>query len=158
MQKHLWIGIAVLLLIASGCTTSTFKAKTGAGDSDAPRALFMTQKNIAISNIDGQDVFVTEGNWWVPVVTKTKASVIPGEHTLTITCAQTGWSSLGCRITLDAQSGKTYLVKGKRLPFDNASGFAAVKRPQIATVVVWVVDADSGETVAGETACVPVKS
>lgn len=160
MKIHLWIGISVatILIMVTGCTMSTFKAKTGSGDPEATRALFTTQKNVAISSIDGKDVFVTARNFWVPVVTKTKASVLPGEHTLTIKYAQAGWSSLGCRVTFDAQSGKTYVVKGKRLPFDNASGFATVKRPQIATVVVWVEDAETGEKILPDTACRPMQS
>lgn len=160
MKIHLWMGIsiAMIFILVTGCTMSTFKAKTGSGDPEVPRALFMTQKNVAISSIDGKDVFVAARNWWVPVVTKTKASVIPGEHTLVITYAQTGWSSLGCRMIIEAQPGKTYVVKGKRLPFDNASGFVAVKRPQIATVVVWVEDTETGETIIPDTACWPQPS
>jgi hypothetical protein len=158
MQKKTGIVISIVIIIsmATGCGMSTLTAKTGSGDPAAPRALFMTEKNVAISTIDGKNVFVTARNWWVPAVTKTKASVMPGKHTLVVTYAQTGWSSRGCRVTIDAQPGRTYLVKGKRLPFDNASGFAAVKRPQIATVVVWVEDAQTGEKVIAETECEPV--
>ena len=160
MKMHLWTGISAvaIFLMITGCTMSTLKAKTGSGDPESPRALFTTQKNVAISSIDGKNVFVTARNWWVPVVTKTRASVIPGEHTLVVKYAQTGWSNIGCQLTVDAQSGKTYVVKGKRLPFDNASGFVAVKRPQIATVVVWVEDTETGEKVIPDTACRPQPS
>jgi hypothetical protein len=159
MKIHLWTGISAIaiFLMITGCTMSTFKAKTSSEDPESPRALFTTQKNVAISSIDGKNVFVTARNWWVPVVTKTRASVTPGEHTLVVKYAQTGWSNLGCQLTVDAQSGKTYVVKGQRLPFDNASGFPVVKRPQIATVMVWVEDAEAGEKVTDETACVPEK-
>jgi hypothetical protein len=92
------------------------------------------------------------------VVTKTRASLMPGEHTLTIKYAVTGWSSLGCRLVLDAQPGKTYIVKGKRLPDENPEGFVAAKKPQLVKVVVWVVDAETGTTVVDETDCRPVTS
>jgi len=157
-----WTTIAIILmttlLVAGGCTMSTYKAKTGDGNGTAERALVKPEKNVAISRIDGKTVFVTARNWWVPVVTKTRASLMPGEHNLLITYAQTGWSSLGCQVTLDAQPGKTYVVKAKAKPFDNTTGFAAVNQPQIASVVIWVVDADTGDTVVGETACKPVTS
>lgn len=157
-QTWLWLGAISVFILLSGCALSTFKAKTGSGDLQAPRAIVATDKHVAISHIDGKTVFVTARNWWVPVVTKTKASLIPGEHTLTITYAVTGWTSVGCQVTLNAQPGKTYVVKGKRLDFDNATGFAAVKQPQITTVVVWVINGDGSETVIGETACAPVTS
>ena len=152
-----YISIMIVLLV-SGCALSTFKAKSGSGDPDAARALFKPEKNVAISDVDGKTVFVTARNWWVPVVTKTKASVIPGEHTLTIKYAQPGWSSLGCRVTIDAQPGKTYIVKGRRLPQDDAHGFVAAKKPQVVKVAVWIVDEETGATVVDETACVPIEA
>jgi hypothetical protein len=157
-----WTTIAIILmttlLVGGGCTMSTYKAETGNGDASTEWVLVKPEKNIAISRIDGKTVFVTARNWWVPVVTKTRASLKPGEHNLVITYARTGWTSQGCQVTLDAQPGKTYVVKAKAKPFDNATGFAAVNQPQIASVVVWVVDADTGETVVGETACQPLTS
>ncbi|GAB6907791.1 hypothetical protein JCM12296A_36300 [Desulfosarcina cetonica] len=44
------------------------------------------------------------------------------------------------------------------MDFDNASGFAAVKQPRIASVWVWVTDADTGEIVVDQKACSPVSS
>ncbi len=152
------VGLMILLSLFGGCAAVTHKAQTGDGDANAERTLVKPEKNVAISRIDGKTVFVTARNWWVPVVTKTRASLKPGEHNLVITYAQTGWSSQGCQVTLDAQAGKTYVVKAKAQPFDNATGFAAVNQPQIASVVVWVVDADTGKTVVGETACKSVTS
>lgn len=68
---------------------------------------------MAIGDIDGKDVFVTARNWWVPVVTKTRAAVLPGEHTLHIKYAVAVWQSLGCELKVEAESGKTYRVKAK---------------------------------------------
>ena len=150
------LSMALVLLLAAGCAVNTFKAKSGSGDPEAPRALVKPEKNVAISDIDGKTVFVTARNWWIPVVTKTRASLMPGEHTLTIKYAVAGWSSLGCQVNLDAHPGKTYIVKGKRLPYENPDGFVAAKKPQLVKVVVWVVDADSGETVVSQTDCEPL--
>ena len=58
--------------------------------------------------------------------------------------------------TIDAQAGKTYVVKGKRLPAGDAAGFIAVKKPRAVKVVVWIEDAETGAGVVGETACQPV--
>jgi hypothetical protein len=69
----------VVAVLVCGCTWNTYNAKSGSGDPEAPRALFITEKHVAISNIDGKKVFVTARNWWVPVFTKTQASDIPGE-------------------------------------------------------------------------------
>lgn len=160
MKKNAWIIITLLtgLLSVTGCAINTYNAKSGSGDPTAQRAIFAPEKNVAISSIDGNTVFVTARNWWIPVITKTKASVMPGTHTLTVKYAKTGWSSLGCEVTFDARSGKTYVVKGKQMEFDNSSGFAAVKRPRIATVVIWVEDAETGEKVFDGAECVPAPS
>jgi hypothetical protein len=148
--------MALVLLLAAGCAVNTFKAKSGSGDPEASRALVKPEKNVAISDIDGKTVFVTARNWWVPIVTKTRASLMPGEHTLTITYAVTGWSSLGCQVRIDAQPGKTYIVKGQRLPYESSEGLVAAKKPQLVKVVVWVVDEESGETVVNQTDCEPL--
>ncbi len=155
MQRKIVLTLSLVLvgMLASGCALSTFKAKSGSGDPGATRALVKPEKNVAISDIDGKTVFVTARNWWVPIVTKTRASLMPGEHTLTIRYAVTGWSSLGCRLVLDAQPGKTYIVKGQRQPYENAEGFVAAKKPQLVKVVVWVVDAETGATVIEKTDC-----
>jgi hypothetical protein len=150
--------MALVLLLMAGCALNTFKARTGSGDPQAPRAIVAPEKNVAISDIDGKTVFVTARNWWVPVVTNTRASLMPGEHTLTIKYAVTGWTSVGCQLTFEAQSGKRYTIHGKKLDFDNATGFAAVKQPQIISVVVWVTDTDNGEVIVDETASAPVSS
>lgn len=157
-QIGLCLGAISVLVLLGGCALNTLKARTGSGDPEAPRAIVAPEKNVAISDIDGRTVFVTARNWWIPVATNTKASLIPGEHTLTVKYAVTGWSSGGCRVTFNAQSGKRYIVKGKRIDFDNASGFAAVKQPRIAGVWVWVTDADTGDIVVDQTACSPAKS
>lgn len=148
----------VMVMMICGCAASTFKAKSGSGDPEAPRAILMTAKNVAISSIDGKNVFVTARNWWIPIVTKTKASLIPGEHTLVIRYAQTGWSSLGCQLKIDAQPGRTYVIKGKKMPFEGAAGFTAVMRPRAIKVVIWVEDSETGDRVIDETACEPVTS
>lgn len=160
MKKQIWLYLCAITVFIplSGCALNTFKARTGSGDSQAPRAIVVPEKNVAISDIDGKTVYVTARNWWIPVVTNTKASLIPGDHTLIINYAVTGWSSVGCQMTFTVQSGKRYCVKGKRIDFDNASGFAAVKKPQIVSVVVSVTDADTGEIVVDETACSPANT
>lgn len=160
MRRNACWGMVTVIVatIVCGCTWNTYHAKSGTGDAQAPRAVFKPEKNVAISNIDGKRVFVTARNWWVPVATKTMASVMPGKHTLVIKYAQAGWSSLGCRVTIDAQPGKAYTVKAKRLPADGSQGFKAVKNPQMRKIVVWVEDVETGSKVIDETACEPVTS
>ena len=160
MKTSLWMntGIAMLSFCVIGCGLVTVKAKSGSGDPSAPRAVILPEKNVAIKSIDGKKAFVTERNWWVLVVTKTRASVLPGEHTLEIAYAVTGWSSLGCRMILDAQPGQTYVLKAKPLPFENTPGVATIKRPQINKVVVWMEDPESGTVLVKETACTPIES
>ena len=133
--------IFVLVFMVAGCSLNTFKASTGSGDPGAPRAFIKTEKDAAISSIDGKTVFVTARNWWVPVVTKTSASVLPGQHTLVIKYAKTGWSSSGIETILSAEPGKTYLVKVGRLDAEPKEGdlvFIAVKKPQTARIKVWI--------------------
>lgn len=143
MQRpvSLSLSIFVIAFMVSGCALNTFKAKTGSGDPDALRAIIKTGKDAAISSIDGKTVFVTSRNWWVPIVTKTSASVLPGKHTLIIKYAKTGWSSFGIETVLNAAPGKTYLVKVERLEVEPKEGdlvFIAVKKPQAARIKVWL--------------------
>lgn len=133
--------IFVLAFMVAGCALSTYKVKTGSGDPGAPRALIKTGQDAAIGSIDGKTVFITSRNWWVPIVTKTSASVLPGEHTLLIKYAKTGWSSSGIETVLNARPGKTYLVKVERLDAEPKEGelvFIAVKKPQAVRIKVWL--------------------
>lgn len=143
MQRtvSLSLSIVVFAFMVTGCALNTFKARTGSGDPGAPRALIKTEKDAAISSIDGKTVFVAARNWWVPVVTKTSASVLPGQHTLVIKYAKTGWSSSGIETVLTAEPGKSYLVKVEQLDAESKEGglvFIAVKKPQTARIKVWI--------------------
>jgi len=142
MQRPISSCLAIFMLafMVTGCALSTFKAKTGSGDSGAPRAIIKTEKDAAISSIDGKTVFITSSNWWIPLVTKTKASVLPGEHTLLIKYVKTGWSSSGIETVLNAKPGKTYVLKVERLDAEPKEGelvLIAVKKPQAVRIKVW---------------------
>ena len=135
------LAILVAALIATGCALNTYNAKTGSGDPGAPRAIIKTEKDAAISSIDGKTVYVTARNWWVPLVTKTRASVLPGQHTLVVKYAKTGWTSSGIETILKAKPGKTYIVKVERLDDGTKEGklvFTAEKKPQSARISVWI--------------------
>ena len=115
---------------------------------------------MAISNIDGKNVFVTKRNWWVPIVTKTSAKVLPGEHTLEIKYAVAGWQSLGCRQTVDVEAGKIYRVKAKAYALDApeaSDGFVTVMKPRTAKIVVWMEDDTTNEKVSFDSGCIEIK-
>lgn len=148
-QKTTTLLALTMAIMVTGCALSTFRARTGTGDSTAHRAILLTENDAAISRIDGKTVFVTSRNWWVPIVTKTRASVIPGEHTLVLNYAKTGWSGTGIETTLTAEPGKTYIVRAQRLksdPIGEMLVFTAEKKPQIAKIKVWIEVLESDES------------
>ena len=153
--------IVVVVLVVCGCSANTYKSYGWFKKPEQPPAVFKPDKNVAISNIDGKNVFVTKRNWWVPIVTKTSAELLPGEHTLEIKYAVAGWQSLGCRQTVDVEAGKIYRIKAKAYALDTpeaSDGFIAVMKPRATRVVVWFENAATNEKVSFDGSCTENKT
>jgi hypothetical protein len=151
----------VAILVLGGCGANTYKSYGWFKTPEQPPAIFKPDKNVAINNIDSKNIFVTTRNWWLPIVTKTRAAVLPGEHTLHIKYAVAGWQSLGCELKVEAESGKTYSVKAKSYAMDapeGRDGFIAVNKPRAARVVVWVKDTATDEKVSFDGGCTEIKT